>query len=387
MSDKDKKKDKDKPEIPEDKSTPSILDEGLVKWAERCFQGDEQANEFIVTQLLGRTGKAEGNCLRRRPVGHLKAEGGVKRELLIAVCNELIEEMQDEADQMRQPRRFVVVARSPVKGAEFARKTIECLPRSGIVKIDGRSSTRDGDDDDIDPLGGDIIRKRAEVVLQDGRFYAELVAQVLGGSLKLEIDRNQEKDRMIKELFDANMALARQNNEALNNKVERDMILAEHELKLTVKRKGVALIAGLLPDFLKKVTGGAVNVPGGRTAESMAIEAVMDEKAGGLSSEEKHKIFGDWTDAGERLAPGILDEKQVRILVDILNDKAPVDDLDRLITDGSDDQLTTTQYANIMAALGGDIDKLAPVLKILKDRKAAIDKRAAASSTHAVKES
>jgi len=82
------------------------------------------------------------------------------------------------------------------------------------------------------------------------------------------------------------------------------------------------------------------DIPGGRTAESMAIETIMDEKGGGFTSEEKHQIFGDWTDAGERLAPGILSEQQVRIIVDLLNEKVPPSELDRLITEGSPEQLT-----------------------------------------------
>lgn len=379
--DKRKKKDLEKDEILEDKSTPTILDEGFVKWAERCFNDDEQANTFVVTQLLGRTGKAEGSCLRSRPVGHLKVAGGVKREALIAICNELIEEMQDEANQMRQPRRFVVVAHSSVKGNEFARKTIECIPKSSIVKLGDRPLTGEGEDGEVDLLGGDLLRKRSETVLQDGRFYAELVAQVMGGQLQLTLEQNREKDRMIKELFDANMALARQANEAENNKLDRDLIRAEREVALSFKRKGISLLAGILPDFLKKVTNGTVNVPSGQTAESLALDAIMDEKDGGLTGEQKYKIFGNWTDAGECLTPGILTEKQVRIIVGVWREGAPVTEIDRLITDGSPEQLTMDQYGKIMGILKEDADKLLPLVNILQSHKEALSKAASQPKT------
>ncbi len=372
---KDKKRD-DEPV--EDKSTPAHLDAKLFRWAEACFAGDEQATHFHVIQLLGRAGSEEGKSLGKFHVAHLKTESGLDREGMTALCNSIVEEMQDEADAMRQPRRFVVQAHNAKKGGFFSYKIITREPQLGIVKAGVRSSLNE--DGEPDPLGGDIVRKRAETVLQDGRFYAELVAQVLGGSLKLEIDRNQQKDQMIAQLFEANMALARQNNEALNNKVERDMLLEEHKFKLSIKQKGFGLLAGMLPDFLKKVTNGAVNVPGGRTAESMAIESIMDDKTGGLTSEQKHHIFGDWTDAGECLSSGILTEKQVRIIVDILNERVPVDALDHLISDGCEEQLTVVQYGQIMTVLKEDADKLLPLVNILKGRKEALDKKLAAQN-------
>lgn len=375
MSREEKKKDAGPAE---DKSTPEHLDEKFFRWAEGTFRGEEQPTRFYVIQLLGRSGNEEGKSLGAFPVGHLKTENGVDREALGSLCNSIIEEMQDEADAMRQPRRFIVQAHNAKKGGYFCYKIITREPQLGIVTARARAGL--GEDGEPDALGGDIMRKRAETVLQDGRFYAELVAQVLGGSLKLEIDRNQQKDQMIAQLFEANMALARQNNEALNNKVERDMLLEEHKFKLSMKQKGFGLLAGMLPDFLKKVTGGKVDVPGGRTAESMAMESIMDEKTGGLTSEQKHHIFGDWTDTGERISPGILTEGQVRIIVDILNERVPVDTLDKLITDGSEEQLTVVQYGQIMDVLKEDADKLVPLVNILKGRKEALDKKKLAAN-------
>lgn len=376
---KHKGKHRDEPPVT-DKSTPEIINEGLFRWAESCFRGDEQANDFVVHQLLGRSGKVEGELVRRRSVKHLKEGSGVKREELVIVCNELMEEMQDEADQMHQPRRFVVVATNALKGVAFARKTIECEPKRLLMR--GLGGGGGGDDaDDIDPLGGDILRKRAETVLSDGRFYAEVLMTTVGGITKVLVEQLKGKDAQINELFQANMTLARANNEAENNKLDRDLVREEKQFILGAKRKGVAMLAGLLPDFLKKATAGAVDLPGGHTPESMAIEAIMDEKNGGLTGEERHKIFGDWTDAGECLDRGILLESQVRIIIGILNEKVPVTELDRLITEGSPEQFTQEQYMRIMAALGGDLDKLMPLVKILQDRKAALDKTAVVATT------
>lgn len=366
---------KGKKDVIEDKSTPEPIDERFTRWAERCFEGEERATLFIVHQLLGRTLTKEGDLVCKRSVTHLWGDAGVKRQELVALTNEIIEEMQDEADQMRLPRRFVVAAYNSVKAGVFRRKTIEREPKRLLAKAFGRDA--DGEDEG-DPMGGDLLRRRAETVLQDGRFYAEHVTTSLGGIITILSQQLKGKDDQINQLFASNMAYADAVNKLKDNEVERQMRLAEHELILTAKKKGISLIAGLLPDFLKKVTNGAVDLPGGRTPESMTIETVLDEKGGGLSVEEKQKIFGNWTDSGERLSPGILSESQVLILVGVLNEKVPVDDLDRLITEGSPDQLTVQQYTEVMGVLGGSIDKLMPLVKILQDRKATLDKRGGA---------
>ena len=359
----------------EDLSTVEVLNEPLVKWAERCFSGDETVAKFTIHQLL--KGKVEGALVRERVVAHLKAENGVQREALVTLCNELHEEMQDEADNLRQTRHFTIQAYNAKKGGSFSQKVIEIEPRKYKLRSLGKGGDSD-DSDEIDPLGGDIFRKRMGNVLEDIRWHTEQNAQVTSAMLAMLMRTLEGKDAQINSLFQSNMEYARLLNDAKNNELDRELIREERKFLLEAKRRGMGLLAGLLPDFLRRVTGDANGegggTIGGRTAESLAIEAVLDEKAGGLTMEEKSKIFGNWTDTGERIAPGILTETQVKIIIGVLNDKVPVTEIDRMIIDGSPDQLTDKQYMEIMEVLGGGIDKLLPLVNVLQNRSAIIKK-------------
>lgn len=182
------------------------------------------------------------------------------------------------------------------------------------------------------------------------------------------------------------MEFAAQLNEAKNDELDREMLREERKLLLLAKRKGIGMLAGLLPDFLKKVTGsGGPDATsgggGGRSAESMVIEAIMDSQAGGLSIEEKSKVFGEWTDKGECLTPGILTPSQVKIIIGVFNERTPPLELDRLIVAGSNEQLTEKQYMQIVNTLD-DMDKVMPFMKILQDRKTALDNAAATATTN-----
>ena len=72
--------------------------------------------------------------------------------------------------------------------------------------------------------------------------------------------------------------------------------------------------------------------------------------------------------------PEGLTEAQVRVIVGVLNGKVPVTDLDRLVKDGSPDQMTEDQYKKILVALKGDMDKVVPFVKILQDRRKLTEK-------------
>jgi len=363
-----------KTELTPDQSTTTILNQSLLQWTEELWGGEdspkEKVEEITVSRLTGRNKTQVGDPILRLSWDVEKPRPS--RTETVRTANKMQRRMQEITDNLRKEATFLVEALNDARGGRFDSTVVTAVPKLGLIR---RGGGLDGEDDVIDPLGGDILRERTRTVLEDGRFYAELTGELVRGTVKELRDEARESKRMVSELFAANMALARQNNEAQNNKAEREFALEERRLMLSMKQKGFGLLAGMLPDFLKKVTDGKVDVPGGRTAESMAMEAIMDEKTGGLTSDQKHLIFGDWTDNGERLAPGILSAGQVQILVGILNEKVPVETLDRLITEGSDEQLTVTQYSQIMEVLKEDADKLVPLVNILKSRKADLDKR------------
>ena len=171
------------------------------------------------------------------------------------------------------------------------------------------------------------------------------------------IEQTREDKRMIKELFDANMQLARQKNEADNNALDRELVREEKKLLIEVKRRGVNLLAGLLPDFFHKVTNGV-----GRSRESLAVEQTLDA----LSAEDRVIVFGEWTDDGVRTKPGILSEQQVLLIRAILRDQVDPAQIERLLE--GPDQIVPEQYIRISERV--ELEKFTPLIILLKERKA-----------------
>lgn len=359
---------KRKPEPVEDKSTPKPDDPAFFAWMLGHFQEDERAECITATQVFGRHHKTVGNIVLRREVRSKE----ITPEYIVALSNEFLDAMQNETNAMRRTCSFTVTAHNFKKGAEpFATRTVTMEP----TKVHFRNGEGEGEDDEegISPNGGDLLRKRAETLFQDGRFWGEHVTTTLGGMMQMMSEQLREKDKMIKDLFDANMALARAANEAQNNALDRELVREDKKFAIEAKRKGMNLLAGLLPDIARKVAG--VNVPGGRTSESMAVESVMDA----LSTSERLTVFGDWTDDGVRTKPGILTEAQVRILVGVLKEEVKADVLDQLIFGPA--QITYDQFGKISSAI--DVDKLLPLVSILKDRKEKLEAQAAQAQAEA----
>ena len=339
----------------EDKSTPHADDPGLFAWMMGIFQEGERADFFVAHQVFGRSNQHVGSVILQKQI---KKDTSITSEYLVSLSNEFLEALQNETDACRRTVSFSITAHHLKATAEhIAKRTITLSPK----KLHLRPEEEEGDDDSISLNGNDLLRKRVETVLQDGRFYAEHVTSSLGGMVQLMLEQLRDKDTMIKQLFDANMQLARQKNDAENNALDRELIREDKKLAIEGKRKVLNLVAGLLPDVARKFTNGVVDIPGGRAPEAMAIETVMES----LTPAERSHVFGDWTDEGVRVHAGKLTEAQVRIIIGVLKEQLKAEHIDRLV-DGPD-AITKEQFMEI--ASSADPDKFIPLLKIIKDRK------------------
>ncbi len=368
-----------------DRSIPSELSPELTVWVSELFLGDGKVKEIIVRELGGRRRNQVGDVLLHEPFDVTKPAPTTSE--FVRISNRIWRRCEEEASARRCDLSFKITAINDLRGGEFDSKSITVLPKLGTVHVSRRNTAVEGDDDVADPFGGDLLRRRSETVLQDGRFYTEFLGAFISEQFKradareARADaREAEKDRQIRELFSANMMLARQSIGVEDAKLERDLKREERQLLIGVKQRGANMLYGLLPNFLKSISGGegplakvADSIPPGQSTESMAVEAVMQA----LTDDEKRQIFGEWTNDGKNITAGILREQQAVILVGILNDKAPPSELDRLIRDGSPDQLDTSQYGKIMGVLGEKAsDKLMPLMALLKHRRDALDKAA-----------
>lgn len=373
------KKGKKTEERAPDKSTPIVLDEGFIRWITHLFRDDERADVLFVKQLLGRDGKHEGAVIKTHPFRTGKAP---TREEIVALSNELLEEMKNEADNHRKPRMFAVVAVNPKRGGEFARRTITVEPS----RLKAQHEHEEYDEDN--PLyghGGDRLLKRVETVLADGRWHSEQQAQTFGGFAQLLTDENKELRGMVKDLMTSWIDMAKQKNEADNNHLDRELAREKAKFDLEIRRQGVTTLTNwLLPEAarvgksLMTSTPAPASVPTQAPPAERAPESIMLQKViDGLPNEAKDHLFGKWTDNGIRLEPGILSESQVRILAGVCKQELHPDWLNQLLQ--GHNQITTAQGAAIMSQ--PYFEQIKPLLKEMQERKAKLESSQQATTT------
>jgi hypothetical protein len=338
------------PKEPKTQIEPVPKDQKFFEWLETLFNGVDQYPERIDTRVVkGQHYATLGPMVKQliyAPQARESAKESTKetktgdkgrnsskpsREDLVALSNELLYRCQHDCDNQRRPTTYGVLAAHFMREVDFYDRWLIHLKPQGIYAP--KAGEDEGDEEA--ETGSPLFRAQLQHLSHGERMFSLHTA-----AIEAIVDR---QDRAL-ERAGANEEKLRSANERLLEIVEklqsnahvRAQEMQWNDMKIRSVEKGLELAINLAPPLLNQLTGKKT-VATQETAESLTLKTFFkrDDAGGKLTIEQADKAFGKYDNDNNLITVGVLSTEQAKLLWDVAHCTAPVDELDRLLPNGS----------------------------------------------------
>jgi hypothetical protein len=361
---------------------PTPKDPELFEWLEKLFDGETEYPERVEARVVSgakfeRMGPhvfqehfdptavgSDDDERKKEPKTVRRRRGKPSREDLVSMSNQILHRCQTDCNSQRRTCVYAVFPWHFARGdAPYDRKLIRCDPK-GVHGQAGEDVA--GEDDEY---GTHRNRWENQKLAQDARMF-ELHIEGLSSLIDRQ-DRALEREAQNAErLRQTNERLLEVNHRLVTQEDERIQKGKWTDLKIRSAEKVLDLGMDLAPPLLGRLTGGKKSANIEETPESLTLKRFLklDTAGGKLTSAQAEAAFGVFDPESKKCTrPGVLNEDQLQLILDIAHLHAPADELTKLIPGGkfaiTQDQLVALQQIFPMEQLASLITMIGVLMQ------------------------
>lgn len=300
-------------------------------------------DRIVLRTVHGKAGKDLGPVLLQQEWKATTAPQP-KQEAIVALSNKILSAARHDAQALGKEQRYVVLAYSAVKGANsYARHLLKVKPGPKEYL------ERDSVPDEEELVDGTTPKALLSELFRDRRFHQELSARMftdyrdsMEGLIGRYEARLSQVEHVNSDLLRAHMELIKTKEELLDRKAAREL----RERKEAFWQERIERAFGIAEHLLPPLVASMTQPKGG-------IVDGIKRFAMSLDSAQRDALLGEWTDDGQRVSEGILDEQQVETFGAILDGKLGAEHVGGFLTSLRQEQMIAAQAVLKEEQIGG----------------------------------